>query len=96
MEVLEDMLAVMQVRIHMTTVRVVDVVRSHVVRVVLRLMMLRVMLMSRMLVRRVRTVMTLRVMGLQMTVMTVLRHFNLLINDENLSFCPSIRSRRHE
>jgi len=98
-EVLEDMLAVMQVRIHMTTVRVVDMVRRHVMGVVLRLMMLRVMLMSRMLVRAVRTVMTLRVMGLEMTVMfvmTVLRHFNLLINDENLSFCPSIRSRRHE
>jgi hypothetical protein len=73
------MILVHVVRVHMTTVRVMDVVRGHVMGVVLRLMVLRVMLMSRMLVRRVRTMVTLRVMGLQMTVMfvmTVLRHFN--------------------
>ena len=63
-------------RIDVTTMRVMDVVRRHVMGVVLRLIMLRVMLMGHMLVRAVRTVMTLGMMRLEMTVMTVLRHLD--------------------
>ena len=64
------------VRINMTAMLVMDVVRRHVMGVVLRLMMLRVMLMGHMLVRAVWTVMTLGMMRLEMTVMTVLRHLD--------------------
>jgi hypothetical protein len=75
-EVVTHVFLMRLMRFHMTVMGMVNVMWRHVMRVMLRLMMLRVMLMGHMLVRSMWTVMTLGMMRLQMTVMTVFRHFN--------------------
>jgi hypothetical protein len=71
-EVMQNVFTHVLMRLDVSAMRVVDVMRGHVMLMMLRLMMLRVMLMS---VNAVMITVTLRVMRLQMTVMTVmLRH----------------------
>ena len=75
-----DVLVMRLVRINMTAVLVVVHMRSHVLRVVLRFMVLRVV----------------NVTAVSVVLFVMLRHFNLLINELCLWFCPSSRSHSHE
>ena len=75
---MQHVLTHMLMRVHMTMMVMMDVVRSHVVSVMLRLVMFRVLHMTTMSVMllmpvmAVMTCVTRRVMGLEMTVMTVM------------------------